>query len=84
MRSVSGSHGPAPPIRVSMCHCLACQRRTGSVFGVQARFPEDQVRIEGRSTEYVRLSDEEGDERRCHFCPELRRDGLPPVAGDAG
>lgn len=27
------------PVRVSICHCLACQRRTGSVFGVQARFP---------------------------------------------
>jgi hypothetical protein len=53
-----------------MCHCLACQQRNGSVFGVQARFSEDQVRIEGRSTEYVRLSDEEGDERRFHFCPE--------------
>jgi hypothetical protein len=26
------------PIRVSVCHCLACQRRTGSVFGAQARF----------------------------------------------
>jgi hypothetical protein len=23
------------PVRVSVCHCLACQRRTGSVFGAQ-------------------------------------------------
>jgi DNA topoisomerase IB len=30
----------AEPIRISICHCLACQRRTGSVFGTQARFPE--------------------------------------------
>ncbi|MCZ6616567.1 MAG: aldehyde-activating protein, partial [Gammaproteobacteria bacterium] len=29
------------PIRVSVCHCHACQRRTGSVFGVQARFSND-------------------------------------------
>jgi hypothetical protein len=58
------------PVRVSMCHCLACQQRTGSVFGVQARFSEDQVRIEGRSTEYVRLSDEGGGEGRFHFCPD--------------
>src|SRR5436190_8806797 len=42
------------PVRVSMCHCLACTRRTGSAFGVQARFEEEQVRIEGRSKEYVR------------------------------
>jgi hypothetical protein len=52
-----------------MCHCLACQRRTGSAFGMQARFPRDQVRIEGRSTEYIRISDD-GEERSFHFCPD--------------
>jgi hypothetical protein len=57
------------PIRVSVCHCLACQRRTGSVFGAQARFPADKVRIEGQSKEYVRISDE-GEPRPFHFCPE--------------
>ncbi len=29
------------PIRVSMCHCLACRRRTGSTYGAQARFATD-------------------------------------------
>jgi hypothetical protein len=57
------------PVRVSMCHCLACQRRTGSAFGMQARWPAAQVRIEGRSTEYVRISDD-GEARTFHFCPE--------------
>jgi hypothetical protein len=57
------------PVRISMCHCLACQRRTGSAFGIQARFPAERVRIEGRSTEYVRISDS-GDARTFHFCPE--------------
>ena len=52
-----------------MCHCLACQRRTGSAFGMQARWPTDRVRIDGRHTEYVRVSDA-GEERRFHFCPE--------------
>ena len=56
------------PVRRSMCHCLACQRRTGSAFGIQARFPRESVRIEGRSTEYVRVSDD-GEERRFNFCP---------------
>ena len=59
----------AEPIRVSICHCLACQRRTGSVFGVQARFDAGDVRTEGRYTTYVRISDD-GEERRFHFCPE--------------
>lgn len=58
------------PVRVSICHCLACQRRTGSSYGYQARFPADRVRISGESREYVRRSDEENEERRMRFCPE--------------
>ncbi len=56
------------PLRVSVCHCLACQRRTGSAFGLQARFSRDRVRIIGRSHEYVRIS-EEGEPRTFNFCP---------------
>ncbi|HST25271.1 MAG TPA: GFA family protein [Gaiellaceae bacterium] len=57
------------PIRISMCHCLACQKRTGSAFGFQARFPTDSVRIEGQAKEYTRISDE-GEPRTMSFCPE--------------
>ncbi|HEX7690684.1 MAG TPA: GFA family protein [Burkholderiaceae bacterium] len=56
------------PVRVSMCHCLECQRRCGSVFAAQARFPDDRVEIEGESTEYSRTGDE-GGVARFHFCP---------------
>ena len=56
------------PLRVSMCHCLACQRRTGSVFSAQARFPEGSVRVEGRHTDYVRISDA-GGAATFSFCP---------------
>jgi hypothetical protein len=58
------------PIRISVCHCLACQRRTGSAFGVQARFTTDRVRVSGRFSDYVRLADEGGEERTFHFCPD--------------
>jgi hypothetical protein len=47
------------PIRITMCHCHACQRRTGSAFGVQARIRSDQVGVVGRSSDYARTSDEE-------------------------
>jgi hypothetical protein len=57
------------PVRISICHCLACQRRTGSAFGVQARFDAERVRTEGRYREYVRVSDE-GEARTFCFCPE--------------
>ncbi len=57
------------PIRISMCHCLACQRRTGSAFGIQARFRSKHVHIVGRHRDYVRTSDE-GEQRTFHFCPD--------------
>ena len=56
------------PIGVSVCHCLACQRRTGSVFGAQARFHRHQVQINGPSKQYVRVGDE-GSNIMFSFCP---------------
>lgn len=56
------------PLRVSVCHCHACQRRTGSVFGVQARFREAGVVMRGNATEYVREGDS-GQHARFYFCP---------------
>ncbi len=56
------------PVRVSICHCLACQRRTGSVFGEQARFRREDVVLSGASTAYVRVGDE-GSRVTFHFCP---------------
>jgi hypothetical protein len=48
------------PIRVSVCHCYACQRRTGSVFAAQARFSREAVEITGEGKQYVRTGDEGG------------------------
>jgi len=56
------------PVRNSICHCLACQRRTGSPFAQQARFPRKNVAVAGRSTQYVRVGDE-GTRAVFHFCP---------------
>ncbi len=56
------------PVRVSICHCLACQRRTGSPFGQQARFLREQVTVNGPSTAYTRTGDE-GTRATFHFCP---------------
>ena len=57
------------PVRVSMCHCLECQRRAGSVFGTQARFERAQVTaIEGRAAQYERVGDA-GNRLTFHFCP---------------
>jgi len=56
------------PVRISMCHCLECQKRTGSTFGAQARWPREKVTISGSSTQYVRVGDS-GNKVTFHFCP---------------
>ena len=35
------------PMRVSVCHCTFCQRRTGSAFAILAVLKEDQVELRG-------------------------------------
>jgi len=55
--------------KTSLCHCLECQKRTGSAFGYQARFEKNKVSIRGSSTEYVRVGDA-GGRIRFHFCPQ--------------
>jgi hypothetical protein len=44
--------GPDPD-RVVMCNCFLCQKQTGSPFSLQARFPNEQVKIEGKSKAWV-------------------------------
>ncbi len=56
------------PVRRSMCHCLECQRRTGSAFGAQVRFRTEATEARGKATEYARLGDS-GAEVRFRFCP---------------
>lgn len=55
-------------MRVSICHCLGCQLRTGSAFGYQARFPREQVTFFGAGTEFVRTGDS-GGRATFRFCP---------------
>lgn len=57
------------PVRISVCHCLACQRRSGSPFAEQARFPADKVQITGEAKQWVRVSDR-GRPVTYHFCPK--------------
>lgn len=56
------------PVRISVCHCRACQRRTGSPFGAQARYLKTDVEINGQSTPWVRKADS-GNLIDFHFCP---------------
>jgi hypothetical protein len=74
----------ADPLRISVCHCYACQQRSGSAFAVQARFPRERSSVSGPSTAYVRTGDS-GGKATFHFCATCGAtvyyeiDGIPDV-----
>jgi hypothetical protein len=55
------------PRGVGVCHCHACQQRTGSVFAALAGFSAP-FRVSGKATEYVRTGDQ-GAKFKFRFCP---------------
>ena len=52
---------------VVACHCLACQRRTGSAFGVGVYYPADAVSVTGSPRSYARPTST-GGEFLTQFC----------------
>lgn len=57
-----------PPQLTALCHCFACQRRTGAPFSANAFYAIDGVEISGPSTEFTRTAGS-GRQVRMHFCP---------------
>ena len=55
------------PLGVGICHGLACQRRTGSVFAALAAFAAPW-KVSGKASEYVRTGDQ-GARFVFRFCP---------------
>ncbi len=68
------------PVRVSVCHCLNCKKRSGSAFAVQARWPRNNVRIEGQSKTFVIVADS-GNRATFHFCPDCGSDVYYEIDG---
>jgi hypothetical protein len=56
------------PVKVSLCHCLDCQRRTGSTYGVAAFFRSEDVAAQGPTRSFTRQSDS-GRAVTFQFCP---------------
>lgn len=57
------------PLKISACHCHACQRRTGSAFSVAVFYDRDQVTLNGPSKAFTRAGDS-GQTVEFHFCPQ--------------
>ena len=68
------------PVRVSVCHCLNCKKRSGSAFAAQARWPRQQVGIEGGSKTFVKVADS-GNRATFHFCPNCGSDVYYEIDG---
>jgi len=68
------------PVRVSICHCLNCKKRSGSAFAVQARWPSAQVQIDGASQTFIKVADS-GNRATFHFCPECGSDVYYEIDG---
>ncbi len=57
------------PLRVTVCHCRWCQRRTGSAFGIEVVFRDGQVSLSGDSlARHRHVSDESGRWLHAAFC----------------
>jgi hypothetical protein len=75
----------AEPMTI-LCHCLDCQRRTGSPFGTIAYFPREAVTVSGTPSEYTRVGDS-GQTLTRGFCPEcgaavyVKASRMPEITG---
>jgi hypothetical protein len=56
------------PIAVSLCHCVNCQKTSGSAFSVIAIVPKDKVRFSGRVNVFHDVGESGAGFERC-FCP---------------
>lgn len=56
------------PQLVALCHCLDCQRRTGSSYGIGAFYAREKAKAEGDAKTF-RRSSHSGHAVTFHFCP---------------
>jgi hypothetical protein len=57
------------PLRTLACHCIFCQRVTGSSYFAESMFPMDAVSFnDGRLSHYEHISEGSGKKVCVHFC----------------
>jgi len=60
------------PMFVHCCHCLNCQRQTGSAFVINLLVEADRVELLAGSPEAVEVPRDDGPPQRVHRCPDCR------------
>ncbi len=59
------------PMFVHCCHCLNCQRQTGSAFVINLLIESDRVEVTGK-TEASEAPRDDGSSQEIHRCPSCR------------
>jgi hypothetical protein len=58
------------PMFVHCCHCLNCQRQTGSAFVINLLIEADRVELLAGEPEPVDVPRDDGSTQRIHRCPD--------------
>jgi hypothetical protein len=60
------------PLFVHCCHCLNCQRQTGSAFVVNVLIEGDRVELLAGEPQAVDVPRDDGSEQRIYRCPDCQ------------
>jgi hypothetical protein len=60
------------PLFVNCCHCLNCQRQTGSAFVINALIESDRVEVVEGAPEAVDVPRDDGSSQRVYRCPDCQ------------
>jgi hypothetical protein len=60
----------AEPMFVHCCHCLNCQRQTGSAFAINLLIESDRVELLRGTPEPVQVPRDDGSTQRIFRCPD--------------
>jgi hypothetical protein len=60
------------PMFVHCCHCLNCQRQTGSAFVINLLIESDRVEVLAGTAEPVDAPRDDGSAQRIYRCPDCR------------
>lgn len=56
------------PRRLTVCHCLDCQRQSGSAFGLSLDVPKEAFKLVSGELETFRVLCDSGRPKDCAFC----------------
>lgn len=62
----------AEPLFVNCCHCLNCQRQTGTAFAVNLLIEDSELELAGTAPVEVGLPRDDGSTQRVFRCPDCQ------------